>query len=152
MKFSKKMIMASLFMLFFTTQSNAQNVDGIPINCDLSWDDGLGSVFVTLGRVRGNLNDDDILDWGKPFSDELVDRGDMLRSVTPETIVGQALVRVSAEANGIAIYHSSPVIFVRNGVNIEVDQRGFWATSPITSLAEFIEFMQANPNHTCEIR
>jgi hypothetical protein len=150
--FRYKIIICTLFFGLFIGRLNAQNLDSVPINCSLSWHSGWDTVVVTLGRVKGKLNEDDLSDWGRPFSEGLVDNGDMLRTVTPDTIVGQASVRVSVEANELAIFDASPIIFIRNGTSIEVDQRFFTISSPITNLDEFADFMKSNPDPACEIR
>jgi len=150
--FKYKIINFIVFLGLFSGQLNAQNLDSIPISCSLSWNTLYNSVFITLGRVKGKLDEDDLSDWGRPFSEGLVDRGDMLRTVTPDTIVGQASVRVSVEAKEIAIFYASPIIFIRNGTSIEVDQRTFSISSPIMNLTEFTHFMKSNPDPDCEIR
>ena len=76
----------------------------------------------------------------------------MERTVTPDTIVGQASVRVSVEAKEIAIFAASPIIFIRNGTSIEVDERTFLISSPIMNLTEFTHFMKSKPDPDCEIR
>ena len=108
---------------------------------------------MNLGRVQGKLDEKDAENWGAPFSEGLIDRLDLFRSPELTTIVGQALVRISYEADGVAVFGSHPIIFIRKGPRIEVDGPRFFAMeSHLGGQEEFTEFMKSDPNPTCEIR
>ena len=145
-----KIIAVAAFLCLSVSQSNAQSSDGVPISCDFTW--SLYGTSVTLGRVQAKLDEEDAQNWGSPYSDGLYDN-QVVRSVTPETIVGQALVRISYEADGVAVFAAQPITFIRKGTTIEVDDpRFFPVPTHLKGQDEFTEFMKSDPNPTCEIR
>ena len=147
-----KIIAVVAFLCLSVSQSNAQSSDGIPISCGFDWVEFQG-LAVTLGRVQEKLDEKDAENWGAPLSEGLIEKQALFVPFRkPETIVGQALVRVSYEADGVAVFASSSIFFVRKGTRIEVDgPMIFTVSSHIENQEEFTEFMKSDPNPTCEI-